>query len=375
MPKRIVFLMSDTGGGHRASASALAEALHRVAGNAVSCQLVDLLAAYSAWPLSWAPRIYQPLVDYHPWLWRILWWCSEQRLLLHGLMRIAQVWQAAGLRRFAADFPADLYVSVHPLLNHVPRQALRLCYPNARFATVVTDLDSAGRLWFDPGVDLLSASCPAVQQAALRAGVPSCKVRLFGLPVRLQFGQARLDTAQARARLGLEQRPTVLLLGGGAGIGALAPTAAALAPVLATRGGQLAVICGHNDRLRRRLAGRSWPMPVAVRGYVDNMHDWMAAADLVVTKAGPGTIAEALAWGLPLVISSYVPGQETGNVAYVERHGVGVYRSNPQQIAAVVAAWLEPGNPALTAMRQQALALARPEAALDIASALAALLE
>ena len=268
-----------------------------------------------------------------------------------------------------------MYVSVHPLLNHTPLWALRRRYPRARFATVVTDLASAPRAWYNPAVHWLSASCPQVQAAAVRAGVPAERVQLCGLPIRLDFGQIQIDAGQARAALGLAQRPTVLLLGGGEGMGALESIAAALAPVLAQRHGQLAVICGRNEALRSRLAGQHWPIPVRIAGYVDNMPLWLAAADCVVSKAGPGAIAEALACGLPLILSSFVPGQETGNVRYVEENGVGVYRSDPAQIAAVAAAWLEPGSSELAGRRARARELARPEAALEIASALSNLLE
>ncbi len=373
MAGRVVFLMADTGGGHRASANALAEALHSLHDD-IRCQTVDVLTGYGSWPLSRAAGYYQPTIDHHLWLWRAGWSVLQQAALWRAIVPAAQVWQARGLRRLANAFPADLYVSVHPLLNHALRRTLAQRHPQARFATVVTDLDSAPRQWYDPGVDLLVAPCPAVQRAALRAGVPAGRVRLLGLPIGMQFGQSRIERAQARAMLGLEPRPTVLLLGGGAGIGRLEEIARALAPALASRGGQLAVICGRNEALRRRLADQRWPLPTRVAGFVDDMPLWMAAADVAVSKAGPGAIAEALACGLPLVLSSFVPGQETGNVRFVQQHGVGVYCPDPAQIAAQIADWLEPGNPALPAMRARAAALARPQAALEIAQALSALL-
>jgi len=134
------------------------------------------------------------------------------------------------------------------------------------------------------------------------------------------------------------------------------------------------VICGRNEALQARLDGANWPMPTRIAGYVDDMPVWMAAASVLVTKAGPGTIAEALACGLPMVLSSFVPGQEFDNVRCVEENGVGVYRSDPQQIATVVNNWLEPANPVLATMRARALALARPTAALEIARALSQLI-
>ena len=96
-----------------------------------------------------------------------------------------------------------------------------------------------------------------------------------------------------------------------------------------------------------------WPTPVHVLGFVENMPVWMSAADCLVTKAGPGTIAEALACGLPMVLSDFVPGQEEGNVGYVQDHGVGVFSADPAEIARVVLDWLRAGNPARAAMQEK----------------------
>lgn len=375
MAKQIVFLMSDTGGGHRASANALVEALRVLHGDGVQCQLVDLLTHYGTWPLSRAGAYYQPLIDHHLWLWRLGMECVNEARLWQIAALTARLWQREGLRRFAAEYPADLYVSVHPLLNHAPWWTLRRRNRRAPFATVVTDLASAPRPWYNPAVDQLSASCPQVQSAALRAGIPPERVLLGGLPIRLAYAQPRPTAAAARAALGLEQRPTALLLGGGAGMGALAPLAAALAARLAPQGAQLAVICGRNQRLHDQLAAQRWPGAVRIAGYVDNMPLWMAAADLVISKAGPGTIAEALACELPLILHSFVPGQESGNVRYIEQNGVGVYCRHPDQIAALAAAWLAPGSGELAARRARARRLAQPEAALTIAGALSKLLD
>lgn len=370
MSKKVVFLMSDTGGGHRASANALVEALTALYGDAVQCELVDVFARYAEWPLNRAPDFYQPVVDGYPWLWRLIWRLAEHPVSAEITMRAVNIWQTRALHRLANDLPADLYVSVHPLLNRLPQQALRRRYPHSHFATVITDLSSAPHYWYDPDVDLLSTSCEEVQREALRMGVSPARAHLFGLPIRLAFSAKLPTRRQARRVLELEERPTVLLQGGGAGIGDLEEIAHALAPVLTARGGQLAVICGRNENLHQRMAAQSWPMPTRIAGFVDNMPVWMAASDILITKAGPGTIAEGLACGLPIILSSFVPGQEEGNVSFVEQNQVGVYRPNPQRIAATVNSWLDPKNATLPDMRHRAQTLAKPQAALDIARAL-----
>merc|ERR1711924_42036 len=109
-----------------------------------------------------------------------------------------------------------------------------------------------------------------------------------------------------------------------------------------------------------------------VCGFVNNMDEWMAAVDCLVTKAGPGTIAEACSRGLPIVLSSFLPGQEEGNVPFVVDGGFGAYETEPHAIAETVATWLS--NPTMLAqMSAAALKLARPSATLDIARELVAL--
>ena len=91
----------------------------------------------------------------------------------------------------------------------------------------------------------------------------------------------------------------------------------------------------------------------------------MVAADVLVTKAGPGTIAEAAALGLPVLLTSYLPGQEAGNVDVVVDGGCGTYEEDPGGIADTVAGWLAGGD-ALEVMGRNATAAGRPEAAKEI---------
>ena len=137
----------------------------------------------------------------------------------------------------------------------------------------------------------------------------------------------------------------------------------------------VAVICGRNRWLKRRLsrlALRSGDGRLSAHGFVANMPDWLVCADLVVGKAGPGTIAEATCCGAPLVLTSYVPGQEKGNAEFVTGAGAGVFAPRPRQLAAEIGRLRrDPG--ALAAMREASVRVGRPRAATDIARFLAGL--
>jgi 1,2-diacylglycerol 3-beta-galactosyltransferase len=172
-----------------------------------------------------------------------------------------------------------------------------------------------------------------------------------------------------RSRLGWPQdRPVVLLVGGGQGLGPLEKTAYAIetsnSPVT------LAVIAGRNEGLRARLEAHPWRIPVFVYGFVHDMPDFMRAADILVTKAGPGTICEALIAGLPMILYSRLPGQEDGNVSFVVSEGAGRWAPHPEQIALALQDWVRHPEQRFRAA-QACQRLARPHAARQIAQVLA----
>jgi 1,2-diacylglycerol 3-beta-galactosyltransferase len=162
----------------------------------------------------------------------------------------------------------------------------------------------------------------------------------------------------------------VLITGGGEGSGGIWRRAAAL--VRRVDGVTVVAVCGRNGGLRRRLdalAARSADRLV-VKGFVDNMADWLRCADVVVGKAGPGTIAEATCAGTPLLLTSHVPGQERGNVRYVVMAGAGRYVPTVRQLVREVHG-LRHNPSALAAMRSGSRRVCRPQAAADIATLLA----
>jgi 1,2-diacylglycerol 3-beta-galactosyltransferase len=203
-----------------------------------------------------------------------------------------------------------------------------------------------------------------------------------GLPIRKAFWQGRTPLGskqQLRAKLGLDgDTATCVVVGGGDGMGDIVSVSAAVADALGAREGasQLAIVCGRNEVARAELSARAWPSNVAVQvlGFVSEMEQWMGAADVLVTKAGPGTIAEAAAMGLPCVLSSFLPGQEEGNVDFVADAGFGALHEAPAEIGDAVRAWLD--DPImLDRMAAAATKAARPEATSDIAHDLGALLD
>ncbi|MCD6291416.1 MAG: glycosyltransferase [Anaerolineae bacterium] len=368
---KVLILLSETGGGHRSAAEALAEGFRARLGDEVETVLVDLISEHTFWPLNQLRRTYRPMVDDALWLWRAVWYLGERPLVIRAIETAFTPLTSRPVGTYFRQQNPDLVITVHPLINHAALRVLRRAGVNAPFVTVVTDLVTTPPAWFCPDADLCCVPTGAAWERALKYGMSPERVLVTGMPISMRFHRRAIGPQEqelVRSRLGLHpELPTVLLMGGGEGMGPVEAIAVAIAEALAQETpAQMAVICGRNETLERRLRKRSWPIPVSIQGFVHNMPDWMAASDCIVTKAGPGTISEALSMGLPIILSGFVPGQEAGNIPYVTENGVGAYAEDPEEIAQVVVDWLQAGNPDLQQMKERARRLARPGATLAI---------
>jgi 1,2-diacylglycerol 3-beta-galactosyltransferase len=236
--------------------------------------------------------------------------------------------------------------------------------------TAVTDLVDVHAFWASPDVDLVIVPSPGGMDRCRRNRVPADKLVQVGLPVDAGFTDDASDPETRRARrlqLGLDpDRFTVLVCSGADGSGDIERRARLLAG--SGLDISLVVICGRNQRAYSGLGGLRdrGGRPVSVHAFVTNMAEWMTAADIVVTKAGPGTIAEALCVGLPLLITWYLPGQERGNMEWLIDTGAGRYVPGDAELVDEVAELAAPGSPALLSMRAAVSQLARPEAAAEV---------
>jgi len=362
---RILFLFSDTGGGHRSAVEALMEALHLEFGNHFNAEMVDIFKEYAPRPLNSMPALYPKMVRL-PQAWGLGYRLSNGHRRARLITASAWPYVRRSIRSLVAEHPSDLIVSVHPLATAPVLRALGSQRPP--FVTVVTDMVTTHALWYHRRTDLCIVPTEAARQRALIFGLRPEQVQVIGLPVAERFCQPAGDRHDLRLHLGWPlDRPVILLVGGGDGMGPIEKTAHAIdeAGLPAT----LAVIAGRNQSLRTRLEAHHWSIPTYIYGFVREMPDFMRAADVLVTKAGPGTISEAFIAGLPIVLYSRLPGQEDGNVTYVVSEGAGFWAPQPDQI--VDAVRLLVNNREIHArMSASCHRLARPQAARQIVHSL-----
>lgn len=362
MPKRLVFLFSDTGGGHRSAAEALSGALKAHWGAELETHAVDVFRDYAPPPFNRSAEWYVRATRGQAIEWALSYNFTNLRVGYHLYAAVVWPYITSAMKRFFHEHPADVYVSVHPILS----QLVKILRPQPTpFITVVTDPVTFHRTWCHPQLDLVIVATERARLLARRYGMPDEKVRVIGLPVSEKFSALAENQSALKGKLGWGHKPVVLIAGGGEGMGPLGKMALAISR--ARLECEVAVVCGRNEKLRQRLLATRWNVPVHVYGFAKNMPELLRAADVLVTKAGPGTINEAFIVGRPILIYSHLPGQEKGNVAQVVEEGAGHWTPTPEKLVEALRGWLGPhGESARLHAAANARQLARPHATAEI---------
>jgi processive 1,2-diacylglycerol beta-glucosyltransferase len=377
MPRRVLVVSVSAGAGHLRAAQAVTEAL-AAAHPDVTVKNIDCMDyclglfrhAYSG--------LYLRMADRAPWLWRYVYRKSARQQPSDWMARLER-WierQSCGkLVRLAAEFAPDEILCVHPLPLHVFLALKRRGKLSARISVATTDFD-LHPLWTGPGVDRYFASCEEIAHYLERAGAEPKAITVTGIPIVPVFAQPVPPAERARLRkefMLADGRPTVLASAGGFGVGRVARAIRTVMNAAHRAGGaDVLVVAGRNEKLRAEIHGLAAPAGVrlCVFGFVTNMHELTAAADLIVTKPGGLTASECLARALPMILLDPIPGQEESNATYLLEHGAAWQARDLAMLDYKVGRLLAQPEQ-LAAMRKAAEKLARPRAAFDIAKILA----
>jgi processive 1,2-diacylglycerol beta-glucosyltransferase len=357
---KILILTVRHGASHRRVASALQQGLLGVKPD-LTVEVVDGLTHCARWFRGYYDAYVIPL-KYWPSLWG---WIES---IQHTSKATGPLWLhrrgAQPLFRFIRAFNPDIVVATEVGMCELAAMLKRETQARYCLVGLPTGVD-VDRPWAQPEVDLYLAG-PGEATAQLEAvGVPLGKIVPCGTPVDPAFSQT-LDQETARTRLGITgDVPMLLVLFGGAGYGKPEHILPELRKI--SRPLRVIFVTGRNQRLekqlRRECEGRSsW----RVFGWVDNMHEWMAAADLLLSKPGGGTLIEALNSGLPVLGFDPLPGLERRTCDLIERWQTGLWIRRAADLAPAITRLLN--NPEqLAALRRNALSRAQPHAARDAA--------
>jgi UDP-N-acetylglucosamine:LPS N-acetylglucosamine transferase len=282
-PLKVLFLSSDTGGGHRASAESLA-AQFQILYPGTTYDLLDVVTKSNIPPYNKIVESYKHL-SAHPQQWNLVFKFSNSRAFEFFFDVSNKMLSEKAMRKSIMSYNPDVVVSVHPMMTNVPvlccQKISKESGRHLPIFTVVTDLASAHCLWFANGVDKLYIASDECRRLAKERGkVPDEKIVEIGLPIRHQFAvQADLlgdrkspegVAYQIQIRKELELPPeavekkTVLVMGGGEGVGSLSNIVDALYFEFHNRGidALILVVCGRNEKLKEGLENRDWDQVV-----------------------------------------------------------------------------------------------------------------
>jgi len=360
-PKILILALSH-GESHRRAAQALRTALLDLQPG-TTVEVVDALRRCASWFQAYYNSYLIPL-RYWPSLW------GRIERIQHQSKSTGPNWiyrrGARPLFRFIQSFDPDGVVATEVGLCELA--ALLKREQGERFRLVGVELMDFNRAWVQPEVDLYLTTHVDLAEELAAAGAPPAKIFTSGQPIDPAF--ACLPGREAtRELLGLAgATPVLLVLFGGTGFGNPRRILEAIRQVQQPL--QMVIITGKNPRLEEQARRLAQGAPgIRVLGWVDNMQEWMAAADLVVSKPGGSTLMEAFASGLPVLVMDPLPGNEQRTCQWIERWKAGRWVRRPEELAPLLSELLS--NPELLGqMRERAKALARPHAARNAAQAI-----
>lgn len=360
---RLLFLYMVPNTGHQKAADAIIAAVQTMDGR-TACVGVDV--ATNAYPVISGVfnKMYLRMLQHAPVVWDYLYDNPDVEALTRD---------ARGLLTLASSFRTRKLIDKHRPAAVICTQAVAATamaaekkrgYLKAPLVGVVTDF-GVHSYWIHHEIDLYLVGHANVRDEMVKRGVPAEKVRITGIPVHPRFAEI-VSRSEARRRIGVpEKGKAILMMGGSRGLGLMdemLETAVAGAPTW-----HLLVVCGHNRSFHRRATAFARKhRRVRAFGYVKDTSVLMSAADVVITKPGGLTCSEALAKGLPLILTNPIPGQEERNVDLLVRSNVASVARTPDELGAQMRLLRERPT-ALRERQESARTISRPRAASEAA--------
>ncbi|MCX5712546.1 MAG: glycosyltransferase [Candidatus Omnitrophica bacterium] len=291
--------------------------------------------------------VYDFLVKYAKWLWSVCFWLTDVTWLYplsRTLMFISHRLTTQGFANLLLKEQPDIVISTHFLPSEIVSYLKDKNRLQSSLVTVITDF-GAHSYWIQNRTGLYCVASTATKEILISKGVADNRISVTGLPIDEKFSAA-YDRSKVRVKLQLEDnRFTALIMTGSFGIGPIEEIVTCLQGKV-----RFLVVCARNDLLFKRLNMLNLP-DVLVFGFIDYVYELMAVSDVIITKPGGSTISEILAFELPPIFISAIPGQEYENARVLNEYKIGVtprsvnelaeiildYKSHPEKIAAVKA--------------------------------------
>ncbi|UCD15507.1 MAG: glycosyltransferase [Candidatus Omnitrophota bacterium] len=333
MKRILIFYISDFGG-HSKAAENIKEAFRYKEPEAEVLSINGFGHFYPYWEKV-VDFLYTLLIKYIPDLWGGLYDRRRVVKFLTPCRRFVNRITFKKLSRLINDFKPTCFVTTQAFpcgLVADFKQKFGLKIP---LVAVVTDY-YPHRFWIHPCIDKYVVACKEAKETLVREGVGEEKIKVLGIPISVEFLKAYSRQEVCDNLNFASKRDSVLIMGGGLGIGPIKKIAQQLDSLDSNF--QIVVVCGKNKTLYNWFEKnkKDFKKPIFCFGYIDFVHKIMDFSDIIITKAGGITVSEALAKSLCIIIVNPIPGQEERNVNYLLYRGAVVKVDNTSLIGEAV---------------------------------------
>jgi len=368
--RKILIVYATAGIGHKKASIAVKKALDEMALQDTEVVMIDALD-YTNKFFKWSYlQAYLFMVNKLPTFWGLLYHLTDNyyvNMVVSKIRRVSNWFNSRKLIKYISVMKPDVIISTHFFASEV--LAYIKCSGNkcaSELITVVTDY-RLHSWWVAEGTDMyIVAGDDAAKDLTNKWKVGPEQIKVLGIPVEPVFSK-KLDRQAIFRSTGLKEGIfTVLVVGGGFGVGPIEDIVKEIGKV--SENVQVVVICGHNAELVGKIEALKGTIPCDIRtmGFVDNVYEYMEISDVLISKSGGITVSESLAKELPMIVISPIIGQETRNCEFLVEHHAAFRISRVEELKAIVESLIRNPDKAKY-MKDSIRLIKKPMACFDVA--------
>ncbi len=366
---KVLIVYAKAGAGHLRAAEAVFHAFKR-RGQDQDVTLIDCLDYTNPWFKNLYPNVYIFLVRFLPFIWAFIYYALDKRWfysLIRPLRRLNNWLVSKKFAEFLKKEKPQVVISTQFFASEVVAALKKNKEIESALISVLTDF-GLHTFWESQDVDIFIVGSEDTKKELLLRNIPQHKIKALGIPVQPPLKQ--FDRLKLREEIGLQKELfTILIAGGGFGVGPIKELVSSLDSLSAELRVkvQIIVVCSRNKKLFAEIGDIAGRLRISSKlfGFVPDLYKMMAASDVIISKSGGLTSSEALAQGLPMIIISPIPGQETKNCRFLVKNGAAFRIDRPCQVNNIVERLIKTPDE-LEKMRRNAQGVARPNAADEI---------
>ncbi len=363
---RVLFISAPIGSGHTRAAQAVQLAMQELRPD-IDTNVANIFDFFSPFLGKIILQSYLKVLDIFPQVYGLLYGWGNNNAKALALSKSINGFLAGRMQQYIQAYQPSVIVCTHATPAGLVAYLRGKKMLNIPAVAVVTDY-IVHRLWVHPEIDYYFVASEEMRDYLANQGIDYSHSKAAGIPVDCAFS-ALPDKQRTCAAMGLSpDRKTLLIMGGGAGVLPMEELVTACDQLDVPL--QMLIVTGSNKSMYKKLQTlqSSLRQPSQIFGYVNNIHELMTTADILISKPGGMTSTEALCSGLPMIIYRPIPGQEEANTNYLVESHAALRADSTSELQSIIKNLLIVHSDQLAFLRQHASSLGRSAAAYDIAS-------